>query len=123
MSCWWLAWRKLDLAEVAAVVAFLDVKVFAGVHHGFHHHVLEPGLLRQLDDAAAIGDRGRHRHRAGDMLAGPQGLEGLLGVVGDRRVDVDGVDFRVTQHHIVVGVTLGNPEGAGDGPSACRGSR
>jgi hypothetical protein len=38
---------------------------------------------------------GGHRHGAGDVLAGLQGLDAHPAVVGDGRIDVDGVDVRV----------------------------
>jgi hypothetical protein len=55
------------------------------------------GLLRELDDLFAVGDRGRHRHGAGDVLASLEGLDRLRGVIGDRGVDVHRVDFRIAE--------------------------
>ena len=40
------------------------------------------------------------------MLAGTQGLEGLRGVIGNGRVDVYGINFRILQQLIVIGVAF-----------------
>ena len=57
-----------------------------------------------FDDLPALVHRRRHRHRAGDVLAGLQRGDRLRRVVGDRAVDVDGVDVRVLEQLVVVGV-------------------
>ena len=49
------------------------------------------------------------------MFAGFEGLDGLLGVVGNRGVDVDGVDLRIAEEFVVIGVAFGNAEGLLDG--------
>jgi hypothetical protein len=65
--------EELELAEGALVVEFLHVQELPGVHHGLHHHVLQPGLLLEFDDLLAVGEIGRgHGHGAGDVLAGLQ---------------------------------------------------
>ena len=107
--------EKLDFAEVAAVVEFFDVEVFAGVNDRLHHHVVEASFFGEIDDAFAIGDGGRHRDGAGDVFAGFERFDGLLGVVGDRRVDVNGVDVGILEELVVIGVAARNAEGVLNG--------
>ena len=87
--------QELDPAELALVVQLLDEQVLAAVDDGLHHHVDLAALSLRLDDLTALVDRGGHRHRAGHVLAGSERGDRLRGVIGDRRVDVDGVDVRV----------------------------
>ena len=96
--------QELDAAQLALVVQLLDEQVFAAVDDGFHHHVDLAARPLGLDELLALLDGGGHRHGAGDVLAGLEGGEALGGVVGDRRVDVDGVDVGVVEQLVVVGV-------------------
>ena len=98
--------EELQAAELAVVVELLHVEELAGVDHRLHHHVAQARGLHQLHDLFAFGDRGRHRDRAGHVLAGLEGGDGLATVVGDRRVDVDRVDFRVLEQRVEVRVAL-----------------
>ena len=107
--------QELNPAEVAVLVELLHEQELARVHDGLHHHVLLAARDLRLNDALAVLDAGRHRHRAGDVLAGLQRLNGLLGVERNRRVDVDRVDVRVLQQLGVIGVALLDPEGVADG--------
>ena len=63
-----------------------------------------------LDDRPALVDRGGHRHGAGHVLAGLEPGQALAGVVGDGRVDVDGVDLGIGQHVVELRVALGDAE-------------
>ena len=102
--------QELDAPQLALVVQLLHEQVLAAVDHGLHHHVDRAALALRLDDLPALVDRGRHRHRAGDVLAGLQRGDGLRGVVGDRRVDVHRVDVRIAQHFLVARVARGDAE-------------
>ena len=81
-----------------------DEQIFAAVDHGLHHHVDLAALALQLDDLAAFIDRRRRRDRAGDVLAGLQRGDRLRRMIGNRRVDVDGIDVRIGEERVVVGV-------------------
>ena len=102
--------EELELAEFALVVEFLHEQEFAGIDHGFHHHVFQSGGLREVDDLLALLHAGRHRHGAGDVLARLQRLDRLPAVIGDRRVDVDGVDLRIGEQVVVGGVAFFDAE-------------
>ena len=96
--------EELDAAEFAFFIEFAGEQVFAAVDDGFHHHVdLAAGALG-FDDRPAFVDGGAHRHGAGDVFAGLEGFDGHPGVVGDRAIDVDGVDVGVFEQVAVVGV-------------------
>jgi hypothetical protein len=45
------------------------------------------------------------------VFAGFERFDGLLGVIGDRGVDVDGVDLGVAEKFVVIGVALRDAEG------------
>ena len=96
--------QELDPSQLALVVQFLDEEVLAAVDDGFHHHEDLAARPLGLDEPLAVFDAGGHRHGAGDVLAGLEGGEALGGVVGDRRVDVNGVDVGVGEELVVVGV-------------------
>src|SRR5262249_22736963 len=96
--------QGLDPAQLALVVQLLDEEVLPAVDDRLHHHVDLAGLAPGLDELLALLDGGGHRHGAGDVLAGPQRGQALRGVVGDGRVDVDGVDSRVPEQLVEVGV-------------------
>ena len=64
--------EKLQLAEFALVMELFHEQKFAGINHGFHHHVVEAGLGAEFNDGFAVLLGSRHGHRAGDMLAGAQ---------------------------------------------------
>ena len=49
------------------------------------------------------------------MFAGFESLDGLLGVIGDRGVDMDRVDLGIAEEFVVIGVALRNAEGVLDG--------
>lgn len=104
----------LDLAQFAAVVEFLDVEEFATVDHGLGHHVLEAGFLDGLAEFLAFLDGGGHGHGAHDVLARPESLDGLRGVVGNGGVDMDGVYFGILEELVVACVALWNVELVGD---------
>src|SRR5262249_44385609 len=63
----------------------------------------------------AILDGGGHRHGAGDMFAGLERCDRLPGVVGNRRVDMDGVYFWVLEKLLKVGVPFFHAESIADG--------
>ena len=67
---------------------------------------MKSGFAAEIDDGLAILDGGRHRHGAGDMLASAKGRKGVLGVVRDRSVDVDGVNVRIGEDVCVVLIAL-----------------
>ena len=73
----------LDLAQFAVVVEFLDVEKFATVDYGLGHHVLEAGFLDDLAEFLAFLDGSGHGDGAHDVLARPEGLDGLRGVIGN----------------------------------------
>jgi hypothetical protein len=95
--------EKLQLAEFALVVELLHEKKFTGVDDRFHHHVVQAGFLTKLYDGLAILDGGCHRHCAGNVFACAQCREGVLGVIWNRRVDVDCVNVRIGED---VGILL-----------------
>ena len=82
----------MELAGLARIELLFHEQILAGIDHGLHHHVGKTGLFDQLDDFFAVGDAGGHRHGAGDMFAGLESLDAHPTVVGNGRVDVDGVD-------------------------------
>ncbi len=96
--------KELNPTEFALVVHLLDEQIFAGVNDRLHHHVDLADLALKLDDLAAFVDGRRHRHRAGDVLAGLQGGQGLGGMIGDRRIDMHRVHVRVFQQLFVLGI-------------------
>ena len=98
----------LDLAEFALVAELLDEKVFAAVHDGLRHHVLEPGFTDEADDLLRLFETRRHRHGAHDVLARLQRRDRLRRVIGDRAVDVDEVDVRIGEQLAEVGVAPGD---------------
>ncbi len=107
--------EKLDLPQLALVVEFFDIEIFAGVNDCLHHHILEPGFLCELDDLAAILDRRGHRHRAGHVFAGLQCLDRLRGVIRNGRVDMHRIDLGIAQQLIIVGIAFLDPEGVLNG--------
>jgi len=74
---------ELQLAEFTGVEQLLHVEILAGVDHGLGHHVLKAGLLHEIDDLLALGEIGRHGHRAAHMLASLERGDGLPAVIGD----------------------------------------
>jgi hypothetical protein len=95
--------EELDFSQLALVVKFLDEQVFAAVDDGFHHHVDLAARALGGDDLLAFVDGRAHGHGAGDVLARVQGLDGHPGVVGDRGINVDGVDGGVFEQVTIVG--------------------
>jgi hypothetical protein len=89
--------EELHLAQHSLFVEFADVEELPGVHDRLHHHVLQPGLLHQLHDLLAVLDAGRHGHRTGDVLARLERGDGHPAVVGDGRVDVDGINVGILE--------------------------
>ncbi len=106
--------QELDFAEFAATIELLHEEKLPRVNHRFHHHVFQAGLARELHDLLAVLDGGGHRHGAGDVFAGAQGLDGLRGVIGDGRVDVHGLDLRIGEQLVVVLITFFDSEVVGD---------
>ncbi len=104
----------LDLAQFAIVVEFLDVEKFATVDDGLGHHVLEAGFLDDLAEFLAFLDGGGHGHGAHDVLARPESLDGLRGVVGDGGVDVDGIYLGILEELVVVHIAFLDVELVGD---------
>ena len=102
--------KELDPAELAPVVKLPGEEVFAAVDDRLHHHVDLARAALGFDDPPALVDAGRHRHGAGDVLAGLECRDALRAVVGDRRVDVDGVDPGVIQDLLELGVAGRDPE-------------
>jgi len=100
--------EELDPAEFARVVEFFDEQIFTTINNRLHHHVDLARLPLRGHDLAAVLDRGRHRHGAGDVLARLERGDRLPGVVGDRGVDVDGVDLGVLEDVGEVGVARGD---------------
>jgi hypothetical protein len=105
----------LQLAEFALVVELLDEQKFAAVNDRLGHHVLQAGFVYGLAKLLALGDRCCHWHGAHDVLAGAQGLDGLRCVIGDRRVDVYGIDLRIFQQFVVIRVAFRDAELVGHG--------
>ncbi len=105
---------ELDFAQRAAVSELLHVEILAGIDHCFHHHVLQPSLFRQLDDLFAIRNARRHRHGAGDVFAGFERGDGLPGMIGDGRINVDEIHFRIFQQLLEIRVTLLHAKGIAD---------
>ena len=106
--------QELNFAEFAFLVEFPQVKKLAGIDHGFHHHVFLLPLPDQGYDLFAVLDAGRHRHGAGDVLARLERRDGLPGVIGNRRVDVDRVHLRVLDQFIEIVVPFLHPECVAD---------
>ena len=98
--------EELQATEFAVIVELLHEEEFTGVDDRLHHHVAQARGLHQFHDLFAFGDRGRHRDRAGHVLAGLEGGDGLATVVRDGRVDMDRVDFRVLEERVEVRVAL-----------------
>ncbi len=96
----------MEFAQLAFVVELLHVEEFARVDDRFHHHVFQAGRLREFDDLFAVLDRRRHGHGAGDVFASLQRRDGLFGVIGDRCIDVDRINFRILEELVVALVTL-----------------
>ena len=101
--------EKLELAELALVEELFHKEVLAAIDHGLHHHVLEAGLFDQIDDLLAILDGGGHGHGAGHVLAGFESGDGLGGVIGDRRIDVDGMHLGILEQVAKLRVAPGHP--------------
>jgi hypothetical protein len=95
--------QKLKAAQLALVIQVFDEQVFPAVNDRLHHHVDLAARSLGFDNLTAFVDRRAHRYRAGDVLPGLQCLERHPGVVGDRRVDMDGVDVRVIEELTIVG--------------------
>ncbi len=102
--------QELDPPELALVVQLLHEQVLAAVDDGLHHHVDLAALALRLHDLAALVDRRRRRHGAGDVLAGLERCDRLRRVIRDRRIDVDGVDVRVAQQILVARVARRDAE-------------
>src|ERR1044071_6608751 len=96
--------EKLDLPKLSLLIKLFDVKKFARIHDGFHHHVFLPRLFRQIHDLLTILDARGHWHGAGDVLARFQGSDRLPGVIGNRRIDMDNVHPRVFQQILDIAV-------------------
>ena len=105
----------LQLAEFALVVELLDEQKFAAVNDRLGHHVLEAGFVDGFAKLLALGDRRCHRHGAHDVLAGAQGFDGLRCVIGNRRVDVNGINLRIGQQFFVIRVAFRDTELVGHG--------
>ncbi len=100
--------EELDAAQLTLVVEFFDEQILAAVDDGLHHHVDLADLTLELDDLAALVDRGAHGDGAGHVFAGLERGDRLRCVIGDRRVDVNGVYVGVLEQLVVAGVALGD---------------
>jgi hypothetical protein len=90
--------QELQLAELALLQQLLaGTGTRASTRRSPSSCTSETGTFAELDDAAAVVDARRHRHRAGDVLARLQRRIVMRRVVGDRRVDVHEVDVGVAQ--------------------------
>jgi len=107
--------QKLDFAELPLFVEFLDVKKLAGIDHRFHHDVFLFRLLDEVHDFFAVLNTRGHRHGAGDVFAGLERGDGLPGMIGNRRVDVNGLNLRVLQQLVEIVVASLHSEGIPDG--------
>ena len=69
-------------------------------------------LLTRRDHGVAVGDRGRHRLLADDVLAGAEGIDDVLRVDAGGRDDVDDVDVLIGGDLVplVVGIDIGYVE-------------
>ena len=81
-----------DPAELAVGELLPAVHRRRVVVAGLAHHVGEPGLLDQLDDARDLVRLDRHRHRRVDVLAGLERLDRHLAVQPPLGEDRDRVD-------------------------------
>ena len=106
--------EELEFAQVPIVVEFLHVEEFTGVNHGFHHHVLHAAFRGKFDDGLAILHRGSHRNGTGHVLARAHGLQGRLGMMRDRGVDVNGIDIGIFKQLRVIGESLDDTVLVGD---------
>ena len=98
--------EELELAEFAIIVKLFHEEELAGVDDGFHHHVFQARGGAEIDDCFTVLDGGRHGDGAGDVLASLEGGDGLLGVIGNGGVDVDGVDRGISEDVFEIGVAL-----------------
>ncbi len=96
----------LQFAQLAFVVHFLDEQKLATVDNRLGHHVFQPGFIDGFAKLLAFLDGRGHRHGAHHMLARAQGFERLRRVIGDGGVDVHGINLRILQQLIVIGVAL-----------------
>ena len=69
-----------------------------------------PVSLHEVDDLLALVERGGHRHGAGDVFAGLERLDRLAAVIGNRRVDVNGMDVRIREQVLVGSVAFRDAE-------------
>ena len=102
--------QELNTAQHTPVVQILGEQILATVDHRLHHHVGLARLLLGFDDLSAFFNRYSHRHRAGHMLASVECRDGLLGMIGNRAVDVHRIDVRIFQQFFVTAVSLGHAE-------------
>ena len=70
------------------------------------------GLLARRDHRITVGDRGRHRLLADDVLAGAEGVDDVLRVDAGRRDDVDDIDILIGGDLVplVVGINVSRIE-------------
>lgn len=85
------------MAEFSGSEPFLEEEIFAAVDDRLHHHVDFARGSLGLDNGPTLVDGRGHGHGAGDVLTGFDRGDALWTVVGDRRVDVNGVDVRIAE--------------------------
>ncbi len=108
---WVAGLQVLDFSKFTLVEQPFDKQIFAAVDDCFRHHVLQARLFHQVDNLPALVDRRCHRYRAEHVFAGPQGGDRHGGMIGNGRIDMDEVDFRIGQYVVVAGVPFVDTQG------------
>ena len=106
--------HELQLAEFPLVEQLFQEEILARIHDRLGHHVFKAGLLLQIDDLFAVGDAGSHRNRTSNVFARFQASHAHPAVVGNRGVDVDGIEVRVFEQLAVIGVAFLDAERIAD---------
>ena len=96
--------RRLYFTQPALLDQAFRRPGFRGVAQVLGHHQGDPGLVGGPDHLPAFLQVLRHRLLGERVLAGFGGRNGLRRVVPVTRADVHGVDVRVAEHLVVVGV-------------------
>ena len=98
--------QVLDLSDLALVVEIFDEKEFAAVDDCLCHHVFEPRRFDLLNNLLAFLDGGCHRDGAHHVLTSIERFERHPCVIGDRAIDMNKIDVRVSQNIVVIRVPL-----------------
>ena len=86
----------LYFSKLAFVIQLLDEKKLTAVDNSFGHHIFQTSLIDKIYNLLALLNRGRHGNGAHNVLPRFESFDGHPCVIGNRRIDMNEVDFVVS---------------------------